>query len=173
MSAHILNLLFPYDGTSAICTDLTVYKPMQVILRSEATGFQVILILIDSLYQIVRHTDIQGLSCIAMIFTAKLFSLIQPLYQKDSGQAGMTRRNEMYHRNPGRRVKGGTYEETLNEMRAAIDAFKENYREEGEPSKPLISPVKEPRGKSLCLLKNMWRLGPATSSHTAQTKNNF
>jgi predicted RNase H-like HicB family nuclease len=34
---------------------------------------------------------------------------------------------------PGCHVEGGTYEETLNEMRAAIDAFIEDYREEGEP----------------------------------------
>ncbi|MCL5022516.1 MAG: hypothetical protein M1497_03955, partial [Nitrospirae bacterium] len=27
---------------------------------------------------------------LAMIYTAKIFSLTQPVYQKDSGQAGMT-----------------------------------------------------------------------------------
>jgi len=27
---------------------------------------------------------------LAIIYTAKIFSLIQPLYQNDSGQAGMT-----------------------------------------------------------------------------------
>ena len=34
---------------------------------------------------------------------------------------------------PGCHVEGETYEETLTEMRAAIDAFIEDYREEGEP----------------------------------------
>jgi predicted RNase H-like HicB family nuclease len=34
---------------------------------------------------------------------------------------------------PGCHVEGETYEETLNEMRAAIDAFIEDYKEEGEP----------------------------------------
>jgi len=34
---------------------------------------------------------------------------------------------------PGCHVEGETYEETLNEMRAAIDAFIEDYREENEP----------------------------------------
>ena len=33
---------------------------------------------------------------------------------------------------PGCHVEGETYEETLNEMRAAIDAFIEEYKEEGE-----------------------------------------
>ncbi len=33
---------------------------------------------------------------------------------------------------PGCHVQGETYEETLNEMRAAIDAFTEDYKEEGE-----------------------------------------
>jgi predicted RNase H-like HicB family nuclease len=33
---------------------------------------------------------------------------------------------------PGCHVQGETYEETLNEMRSAIDAFIEDYREEGE-----------------------------------------
>ena len=34
---------------------------------------------------------------------------------------------------PGCHVEGETYEETLHEMRAAIDAFIEDYQEEGEP----------------------------------------
>jgi antitoxin HicB len=34
---------------------------------------------------------------------------------------------------PGCHVEGETYEETLEEMRAAIDAFLEDYIEEGEP----------------------------------------
>lgn len=34
---------------------------------------------------------------------------------------------------PGCHVEGETYEETLNEMRAAIDAFIADYREEKEP----------------------------------------
>lgn len=34
---------------------------------------------------------------------------------------------------PGCHVEGETYEETLNEMRAAIDAFIEDYKAEGEP----------------------------------------
>lgn len=34
---------------------------------------------------------------------------------------------------PGCHVEGETYEETLDEMRAAIDAFIEDYQEEGEP----------------------------------------
>jgi predicted RNase H-like HicB family nuclease len=34
---------------------------------------------------------------------------------------------------PGCHVEGETYEETLNEMRTAIDAYIEDYREEGEP----------------------------------------
>jgi predicted RNase H-like HicB family nuclease len=34
---------------------------------------------------------------------------------------------------PGCHVEGETYEETLNEMRAAIDAFIEDYKEEKEP----------------------------------------
>lgn len=34
---------------------------------------------------------------------------------------------------PGCHVEGETYEETLQEMRAAIDAFLEDYIEEGEP----------------------------------------
>jgi len=33
---------------------------------------------------------------------------------------------------PGCHVEGETYEETLSEMRAAIDAFIEDYKEEGE-----------------------------------------
>ncbi len=33
---------------------------------------------------------------------------------------------------PGCHVEGETYEETLNEMRAAIDAFVEDYKQEGE-----------------------------------------
>ncbi len=33
---------------------------------------------------------------------------------------------------PGCHVEGETYEETLNEMREAIDAFIEDYKEEGE-----------------------------------------
>lgn len=33
---------------------------------------------------------------------------------------------------PGCHVEGETYEETLKEMRAAIDAFVEDYKEEGE-----------------------------------------
>jgi predicted RNase H-like HicB family nuclease len=34
---------------------------------------------------------------------------------------------------PGCHVEGETYEETLNEMRAAIDSFIEDYQAEGEP----------------------------------------
>ncbi|MFQ5455307.1 MAG: type II toxin-antitoxin system HicB family antitoxin [Nitrospirota bacterium] len=34
---------------------------------------------------------------------------------------------------PGCHVEGETYEETLAEMRAAIDAFIEDYKEEDEP----------------------------------------
>jgi predicted RNase H-like HicB family nuclease len=33
---------------------------------------------------------------------------------------------------PGCHVEGETYEETLDEMRQAIDAFIEDYKEEGE-----------------------------------------
>ncbi len=33
---------------------------------------------------------------------------------------------------PGCHVEGETYEETLTEMKAAIDAFIEDYKEEGE-----------------------------------------
>ncbi len=33
---------------------------------------------------------------------------------------------------PGCHVEGETYEETLNEMRSAIDSFIEDYKEEGE-----------------------------------------
>jgi len=33
---------------------------------------------------------------------------------------------------PGCHVEGETYEETLSEMRQAIDAFVEDYKEEGE-----------------------------------------
>lgn len=33
---------------------------------------------------------------------------------------------------PGCHVEGETYEETLNEMRAAIDAFVEDYKQKGE-----------------------------------------
>lgn len=33
---------------------------------------------------------------------------------------------------PGCHVEGETYEETLREMKAAIDAFVEDYKEEGE-----------------------------------------
>jgi len=38
---------------------------------------------------------------------------------------------------PGCHVEGETYEETLDEMRAAIDAFIEDYQEEGEPKRNL------------------------------------
>lgn len=34
---------------------------------------------------------------------------------------------------PGCHVEGETYEETLQEMRLAMDAFIEDYNEEGEP----------------------------------------
>ncbi len=34
---------------------------------------------------------------------------------------------------PGCHVEGETYEETLNEMKAAINAFIEDYKKEGEP----------------------------------------
>ncbi|MBI4792102.1 MAG: type II toxin-antitoxin system HicB family antitoxin [Deltaproteobacteria bacterium] len=34
---------------------------------------------------------------------------------------------------PGCHVEGDTYEETLREMKAAINAFIEDYRAEGEP----------------------------------------
>jgi predicted RNase H-like HicB family nuclease len=34
---------------------------------------------------------------------------------------------------PGCHVEGETYEETMDEMRAAIDAFIEDYQAEGEP----------------------------------------
>jgi antitoxin HicB len=33
---------------------------------------------------------------------------------------------------PGCHVEGETYEETISEMRSAIDAFIEDYKEEGE-----------------------------------------
>ncbi|OHE54823.1 MAG: hypothetical protein A2Z47_01785 [Thermodesulfovibrio sp. RBG_19FT_COMBO_42_12] len=34
---------------------------------------------------------------------------------------------------PGCHVEGKTYEETMDEMKAAIDAFIEDYQAEGEP----------------------------------------
>lgn len=34
---------------------------------------------------------------------------------------------------PGCHVEGDTYEDTLGEMKAVIDAFIEDYRQEGEP----------------------------------------
>jgi len=43
---------------------------------------------------------------------------------------------------PGCHVEGETYEETLNEMRAAIDCFIEDYREEGEPIPDVLSVYK-------------------------------
>ena len=96
MSVHILYLFFPDDCTADIFAYLIIYKLMQKMISSKAIRIQVVLcsyvLLIRSF---IIPTYRVGLA-LAIIYTAKLFSLTQPSYQKDSGQAGMTEYEEHF-----------------------------------------------------------------------------
>ena len=96
LPAHILYLFFSDYGTPAIAAILVINKLMQVILCSEAWGLRLFLCsYTPRTSSFVTPTYNVGLA-LAIIYTAKILSIIWPLYQKDSGQAGMTKSSRIY-----------------------------------------------------------------------------
>ena len=89
MPAHILYLLFPNYGAPTIPAQLIINKLIQVVPGCKTIGVEIILMLIRRMRSFVTPTYKVGLA-LAIIYAAKIFSLTRSLYQKDSGQAGMT-----------------------------------------------------------------------------------
>jgi hypothetical protein len=62
LPAHILYLFFSDYGTPAVPAKLIINKLMQVIPGCEAIRIEVVLMLIYSSYEVIRHPDIQSRS---------------------------------------------------------------------------------------------------------------
>jgi hypothetical protein len=89
LSAHILYLFFPYNCTVAVFTKFIIDKLVQKVFGRKAVLIEVVLMLIDSSYEIVCYSYIKSRSGISHNIHCKT-SLHKSLYQKDSRQAGMT-----------------------------------------------------------------------------------
>jgi hypothetical protein len=65
LPAHILYLFFSNYGTPAVPAKLIINKLMQVIPRRKAIRIKVVLMLIYSSYEVIRHPNVQSRSRIS------------------------------------------------------------------------------------------------------------
>ena len=60
LPAHILYLLFSDYGTLAVAAEFIIHKPVQIILSRKTVRIEIVLMLIDSSYEVISYPNIQG-----------------------------------------------------------------------------------------------------------------